>query len=219
MKKVITILLTVLVCSVASADFTVTVNTNGPWNGYMNVFDLSTNFMWGSGWGTADLRADFLGASIPPDLYLQSCTGVWNPSDPYWVSGGIAQKNMEANFYQEFFGKDDETLTFNYTVLSNTLAGYTTIGFVKVLDSGSGWATVQSTTMVLNAGSYSIPLTEDGTAITPVMQAGFTIFGLPTSPTDPISSQGVFINTIPEPATIALLGLSGLFLLRRRATK
>ncbi len=219
MKKFILILVATMITSVALADFTVTVDTNATWNGYMNCLDLGTNFQWGSGWGTADLRADFIGVSIPPDLMLQSCTGVWNPSDAYWVIGGVAQKQMEANFYQEFLNKDGETLTFNYTVLANNLAGYTAVGFVKVLDSGSGWATVQSTTMVLNTGAVSLQLTEDGTAVTPVMQAGFQILGLPTSPTDPISSQAITLDTIPEPATIAIFGIGCLLLFCRRAIK
>ena len=221
MKKIILIVTSLLVCSFAAADVTVTVDSSDTWIGYMNVFDTSMAWQWGSGWGTPDLRANYSGPGPNPDLYLQANTNVWNPADPYWVLAGVGNKIMEANYFQEFFGLAGQTLTFNYTVLSNNLAasGYTTIGFVKVLDPDSGWATVQSTTMVLNSGAVSLPLTEDGTAITPVMQAGFTIMGLNVSPISTEASQAVFVDAVPEPATIAILSLGGLFLLRRRATK
>ena len=215
MKKIILIVVCLLVCSFASADVTVTVDSSATWTGYMNVFDTSMAWQWGSGWGTSDLRANYSGLGPAPDLYLQANTNTWDPSDSYWVLGGVGNKNMEANYYQEFLGLDDQTLTFNYTVLSNTLAGYSAVGFVKVLDSGSGWATVQSTTMVLNTGAVSLPLTEDGTAITPVMQAGFTIIGLNVGPISAEASQAVFVDAIPEPAVLGtILGL--VFLMRKK---
>ena len=215
MKKFLVILITLVFCSFASADFTVTVTTNATWNGYMNCFNLSMGDPWGSGWGTSDLRANFVGSN--PELYLQSNINAWNASDPYWVVGGVGQRIMEANFYQEFTGKDGETLTFNFIVHSNNLAasGYTTLGFVKVLDSGSGWATVQATNVSLTSGSFSLSLTEDGTSVTPVMQAGFQVMGVVCDPASSVASQGAFIDVIPEPVTIGVFLGAFLFLRKK----
>ena len=53
--------------SQANADETFVVDTGANWLGYMNVFELPINgggFVFGSGWGTADLCANFSGSTL-----------------------------------------------------------------------------------------------------------------------------------------------------------
>jgi hypothetical protein len=200
----------------AGADVVVNgVDPGATWYGYMNVFDLGMNYQWGSAWGTADLRAGFAGDT----LVLQSNTNCWNPADPYWVNpDGTPNKIMEGNFYQEWFGGlAGQTVTFNYLVLSNDLAaeGYSTKAFIKVLDPDSGWATINSVFADLVPGLNTLTLTVNSIA-TPVTQVGFAILGPVSDPAGSIASKSVVVSTVPEPATLALLGLGGLLMCRKK---
>ena len=93
--------------------------------GYMNVYEIPANgggYLWGSGWGFADLTAVYSGAN----LTLGPNT-IGDP-DPYWYIGGggpgqAGNKVMYADGYAQV---DDgslagQTVTFTGTVLSNTL--------------------------------------------------------------------------------------------------
>ena len=218
MRNVLVVVLAALCFSgVAQADVVVNgVDPGAAWKGYMNVFATPAGgggFLWGSPWGTADLRASFDGSGV---LTLAPNTNCYNATDPYWVDPGtlLGNKVMEANFYQEWFGGlGGQTVTFNYVVGANTLpTGYKAQAFVKVLDPDSGWATVQSTFLDLTAGAGSVSLIV-GSIATPVTQIGFTITGLVVNPLSPEAMTGVTL--VPEPASMALLGL-GAMLLRRR---
>jgi hypothetical protein len=179
----------------------------------MNVFDTSGNYMWGSGWGAADLRASWPTATT---LVLAPNTNCYNATDAYWVDPvtGLGIKSMEANFYRSFDGLTGQTVTFDYTVLSNTLpAGYTAQAFIKVLDPAAGWATTQSTFLNLTPGAESLSLTV-GSGAALVTQVGFMVRGLDISTSDPAALTGVTIT--PEPTTMALLALGGLLLRKRK---
>jgi hypothetical protein len=186
------------------------------WAGYMNVFETPAHggaYMWGSGWGAADLRASW---PTSTKLTLAPNTNCYNATDAYWVDPItlLGNKDMEANFYRSFDSLTGQTVTFDYTVLSNTLPeGYTAQAFIKVLDPGSGWATVQSTFLNLTPGAGSLSLTV-GPGAALVTQVGFMVRGLDCDPLGSTALTGVTI--VPEPATMALLGLGGLLLRKRK---
>src|SRR5262245_5417687 len=98
-----------LASALASNAGTIGLNPNDPWQGFMNVFEIPQNgggYVFGSGWGTADLRASFAaGPTFPLTL---SCNTIGDPN-PFWYipSGGpgaIGNKTMDANFYVEKTG-------------------------------------------------------------------------------------------------------------------
>ena len=76
---------TLLAGSVVAA--TVTINPAQLTNGYMNVYDLGNNYLWGSGWGFADLTAVYSG----DNLTLGPNT-IGDPNE-YWYIGGGAPGN------------------------------------------------------------------------------------------------------------------------------
>lgn len=215
MKKVF-VMAALCLMGAAQADLVVNgVDPGATWYGWMNVFDMSMNYQWGSAWGTADLRASFSG----DQLLLQSNTNCWNPADPYWVNpDGTPAKMMEGNFYQEWYGGlAGQTVTFTYKVLSNNLSaeGYTTKAFIKVLDPDSGWATINSVFADLTPGVNTLTLVVNSIA-TPVTQVGFAVLGPVSDPAGEIASKAVVISTVPEPASLVLLGLGGLLLCRKK---
>src|SRR3990172_785399 len=121
---------------------TVFVDPGSPWGCWMNVYDLvggntQGGYLWGSGWGTADLPAIISG----PTLTLSPNVGTWNPTDPYWVNAGQPNKWMEANFYVDvgasFAGN---SVTFSGNTIANTLVSpYSSVAFIEEFTSSYGW--------------------------------------------------------------------------------
>jgi hypothetical protein len=102
----------------------------------MNVFELPSNgggYVFGSGWGVADLNASFSG----PILTLTPNT-IGDPN-PFWYTpsggpGATGNKTMDANMYVEVNGGglSGQNVTFTGLVLGNTLVSpYTSVAFIK----------------------------------------------------------------------------------------
>jgi hypothetical protein len=194
----------------------VTVDPAHTWVGYMNVFNPpvgSGGYLWGSPWGTADLAAVFTG----DQLKLSPNTNCYNAADPYWVNpDGSGAKWMNANMYVEPAGVLGKTLEFSGQVLSNTfVAGYSSQAFIKVLDPSQGWATIlQVYTPLVGGQNFTLSLAIPDTAGL-VPQYGFVTDGLVANPATVEQLGCVIVGPIPEPASLALLGLAGLLIRRR----
>src|SRR5207248_6072134 len=94
------------------AQITVKVDATRNWVGYMNVFQTNdTSYVFGSGWGFADLRARFAPAkSNATYLVLQVNTNTYK-TDGFWnFADGTPNKHLEANSYVDvgtsFAGND-----------------------------------------------------------------------------------------------------------------
>lgn len=205
--------------SPANSQSTITLNPGASWLGFMNVFETPANgggYVFGSGWGTADLSAVFSGSVL-----TLSPNTIGDPN-PFWYTpsggpGAVGNKIMEANMYVETASGlyTGQTLTFTANVLANTLAGqvnaagngWTMIAFIK--DFAPDYSSSVSTTVALTPGDFSISL---ATINDPArhIQYGFQLKGPDVWATDVGSFGTVQIAPVPEPSTLALSALGGL---------
>ncbi|MBE0544624.1 MAG: PEP-CTERM sorting domain-containing protein [Verrucomicrobia bacterium] len=201
------------------AQVQLTVDPGASWLGFMNVFELPANggaFVFGSGWGTADLVATFSGAT----LTLAPNT-IGDPAE-FWYQGGggpgaPGNKTMEANMYVENTGSwNGQNVTFSGVVLDNSLVSpYTSIAFIK--DFAPDYSSFNIITAPLNEGAFSINL---DTIADPArhVQFGFTTVGPNVWVTDVAPLGSVQITAVPEPSIFALLavGVTGLLIAQRK---
>ena len=90
-------------CGATARAVTISVDPSAPWLGFMNVFEIPQNggaYVFGQGWGTADLTAVFSG----PVLTLGPNT-IGDPN-AFWYTpsggpGAIGNKTMDASMYVE----------------------------------------------------------------------------------------------------------------------
>lgn len=190
------------------------------WQGFMNVFELPSNgggYIFSSGWGVPDLVATFDDANNKLTL---SPNTIGDP-DPFWYQGGggpgqLGNKFMEANLYRQI---DDGSLsgqivTFEGTILSNTFTNrHETRIFIR--DFAPDFSSFNETIVAAPAGPFSLSL---ATIADPSrhVQWGFQTRGENVWITDTAPFGNVMIATIPAPASLAMLGLGGSMLLRRR---
>ncbi len=189
----------------------------------MNVSELPSNggaYVFGSGWGTADLRATFSGAvlTLSPNI-------IGDPAAFWYIGGGApgnpGNKIMDANMYVQpadgtFSG---QTLTFTGEVLANTLtSAHTSVAFIK--DFAPDYSSFNTITAPLVNGVFSIDLLTLNDPARHV-QYGFETIGVNVWVTDVAPFGSVDITAVPEPTSIALAGLGAAALLaffRRRQT-
>src|SRR4051794_14632830 len=146
----------------------VTVDPSASWQGFMNVSETPQHgggFVFGSGWGTADLVATFSGST------LTLAPNSVNDASNYWYTpsggpGSVGNKIMDANMYVEpaAGSLSNQTVTFSGKVLSNTLFGHvdangngwTSVAFIK--DFAPDYSSFVATTVSLTPGDFSISL-------------------------------------------------------------
>lgn len=204
---------------------TFSVDPSASWIGYMNVFNLPQDggaFQFGGLWGTADLTATWAG----PTLTLGT-NNIGDPNSYWYIGGGMAgaqgNKIMDANMYVQIPDGTlaGETLTFTGNVTSNSLFGHTdslgngwtSVAFIK--DFVADYSSFTITTVPLNAGVFSIShvLSSDSTHH---FQYGFETVGSCVWATDAPLFGNIQLQAVPEPTTMAALGLGALAMVRRR---
>ena len=215
---------------------TVTVGkSTPPWNGYMNVSNLPAPdgdgaFQFGSPWGVPDLATSFddpnskltlLPNSIadPNEYWYQNTTGTApdpaNPGGP----GQAGNKIMEANLYKEV--NDDslagQTVTFVGNVISNTFT-QAHVAQIFIRDFAPDFSSSVDAFIPLVPGPFSFSLVTDP-GLGRHIQYGFQVKGVNVWSTDIAPFGNAMISTIPEPASLSLVGLCSLALIgiRRRS--
>jgi Secretion system C-terminal sorting domain len=179
------------------AQTTIEANGSSTWNGYMNVFDLSNNYVFGQGWAVPALKTTVNLAGNK--IRLQPNFNTYNATDAFWANGAIGNKKMEALTFGENNTLIGQAVTFTGMVDSNTLAaGYTAVAFVKALDPNNGYAAVVNQTTPLPLGVFSVTATIPATAGL-IVQYGFRIFGLNGNPVDEAALGKIVVGPLPVP--------------------
>jgi hypothetical protein len=186
----------------------------------MNVFELPANgggYVFGSGWGTADLTASFSG----PVLTLGPNT-IGDPATFWYVGGGgpgaQGNKTMDANMYVEppagtYAG---QSITFTGIVQANSLtSAHSSVAFIK--DFAPDYSSNVSATVPLTPGVFSVTLNAINDPARHV-QFGFETIGPNVWITDVGPYGNVKVTAIPEPAaaTLVAFGLAACARIVRR---
>ena len=188
------------------AQTTVTIDSTKPWGGFMNVFNLPADggaYVFGQGWGTADLRG-FFDITGTNTLTLTPNTNVYNPSSSFWVKpDGSGNKTMDASFLIQNDALLGQGITFNGTCVSNTLdAGYTSVAFIKEFDSNFGNIINQTTVTPVTGQPFSIFLQSTSGAH---IQYGFETIGPDANPTNLVNLGKVVYAVSPKDPSVSTL--------------
>jgi hypothetical protein len=183
--------------SIASAVDVKVGPSTSPWLGYMNVFDTSFAYQWGSPWGVPDLVSVFDDANSKVTLKVNSI----NDPNPYWYTpsggpGAAGNKVMDANTYVEVTNQyAGETLTFSGEIISNNLAA-SHGAYVFIKDFAPDYSSFLSNVVPLpSSGTFSVTMQLDPGAGRHV-QWGFEVIGPCVWITDSNQYGSVVIKTV-----------------------
>ena len=190
MKKMY-ILFSVLLSTafMTNAQNTVVADASAEYLGYANVFETIANggaFVFGSGWGVADLKSVVDAGAGTVTLQPNFNTYGDNPGDPFWIdpATGLGNKQFEGNTFVEnntnLIGSE---LTFTGGVAAYTLdPSYVAIAFIKVFNADFSVLKIETAPLVAGQ-DFSITYTnvepEDTT-----IQYGYQVLGLNANPAD-----------------------------------
>ena len=199
MKKMY-ILFSVLLSTafMTNAQNTVVADAGAEYLGYANVFETIANggaFVFGSGWGVADLKSVVDAGAGTVTLQPNFNTYGDNPGDPFWIdpATGLGNKQFEGNTFVEnntnLIGSE---LTFTGGVASNTLdPAYVAIAFIKVFNAD--FSVLKLETAPLVAGQdFSITYTNVEPGDTTI-QYGYQVLGLNANPADEAALGSIVI--------------------------
>ncbi|GGP02010.1 hypothetical protein GCM10010992_04680 [Cloacibacterium rupense] len=199
-------LITIFMSVFAFSQNTINSDASLNWVGYMNVFDTSNNYMFGSGWGVADLKTEI--NTSANTITLKPNYNTYNASDSYWSDGaGNGNKIMEAStYYEPGATYNGQNLTFTGNVSSNTLSNqYTAVAFIKALDPANGYATVYNNFITIPAsGTFTINAPASSLATGLLIQVGFTVRGINANPTTEAAKGSIVI----APANLSVASFS-----------
>ncbi len=229
MKRIAAIAVAASLAASAAADVNVGIDqSDAPWLGFMNVFELDgTSFVFGSGWGVPDLTSEFddgantltMGPNTigdPNEFWYQDPTGSGNPNPG--GPGAPGNKIMEANLFQQLSdgSLSGETVVFSGELLSNSFTSAHVMS-VFIRDFAEDFSSVNETIVEISSpGAFSISLDtiDDGTARN--VQWGIQVKGVNVWVTDVAPFGNAVFATVPAPGAVALLGLGGILAGRRR---
>ena len=169
----------------------VNVNPASVWIGYINIYDLSGNYITGYGSDTPSLPAVFNGnlLALSPNISLYS------PGDTNWVNAdGTGSRNVDANFYVEDPGLAGDGIVFTGYCRSNTLiAPYTSMAFIREFNADYS-ILVQTATAPLTTGK-AFKLSLASTAPADHVQYGFDTYGPDANPATAASLGSVILSS------------------------
>ena len=225
----VAVVATCVFSSSAKADLTVepTFGTAG-WLSFMNVFETPANgggFVFGSGWGVDYFTAspNDIGGFNPASIEMRSST-IDDP-DPFWFSSGapgsgaVGNKLMEANLFQEFAEGSTGSLagmnlTFDFNIAQFDFDSDVTVrAFIKEFNPLFAGVLNETFVDITGTGSYSITQAIDGTQ--GAVQYGFVTENIVLW-TDDAYTNGRMVIGVPEPTSVALLGLTAIGMVVRR---
>ena len=196
----------------AVASLSSSLATAGDWKGWMSVFEKTPQggqgaYLWGSAWGVPALKTDVIngsgtGSTITNNvLDLYPNYNCYNATDPYWASGTVGNKWMEAVTYVEPQAViTAPSWTFSGNISNYTLSSaYSAKAFIKVLDPSSGYQTTLNSTFDLS-GQSTFSITEDLSFYQgQLLQVGFDVQGVNANPAAAASLGSVRVTTYPQP--------------------
>ena len=217
MKKIFTFFLSFSLVS-AIAQNTANSTAFDAWTGFVNTFDMSMNYQWGSPWGVADLKSDIDSTADQITLYpnyntYANAVNSGNAGDiDYWTNspdggttpGATGNKILEASTFVEPAGYNGQDLTFKGNVVSNDLDNaYTAKYFIKALDPNAGFADALGGAYVMDlpaSGEFSVTVTGAELAAGLIVQYGYVVMGVNANPADEATLGKVVI----APSTVGL---------------